>query len=136
VRATLAAAAILAAILGGGCGASSPLDAQDVQSAFKRHGLGTAIMFDKTHPSPNRTVGGISGSGGFERAVAEVTQPGTGIWDIEGTVFKDKRDADTYCRSFVATLRWCVRVRNISVMYGPRTRRRALAAIADLRGLR
>jgi hypothetical protein len=135
VRGTLAAASILAATLVVGCGATSRIDAEEVQSAFQQNGLRTAIMFDRAHPSPNETVGGIGGSGGFERVVAEVTQPGTGTWDIEGAVFKNERDAETYCRSFLVTPRSCVRVRNVSVMYGPRTRRRAKAAIADLRAL-
>ena len=135
MRARLAAASILVAILVVGCGATSRINAQEVQSAFKHHRLRTAIRFDKAHPSPDATIGGIGGSGGFERVVADVTQPGTGIWDIEGAVFKNERDAETYCRSFAATPRWCVRVRNVSVMYGPRTRRRAEAAIADLRAL-
>jgi hypothetical protein len=135
MRATLAAGVILVAILVVGCGATSRITAQEVQSAFKQHGLRTAIMFDKAHPSPDTTIGGVGGNGGFERVVAEVSQPGTGIWDIEGAVFKNERDAERYCRSFLPTPRWCVRVRNVSVMYGPRTRRRAKAAIADLRAL-
>jgi hypothetical protein len=135
VRATSAAASILVATLVVGCGAISRITAQEVQTAFRQNGLRTAIMFDKAHRSADQTVGGIGGSGGFERVVAEVTQPGTGTWDIEGAVFNNERDAETYCRSFLATPRWCVHVRNVSVMYGPRTRRRAKNAIADLRAL-
>lgn len=134
MRATVAAASILVALLVVGCGATARIDAQEVQSAFDKHGLQTAVMFDRSHPSPGKTIGGV-GSGGFERIVAEVGQPGTGVWDIEGAVFRSDRDAATYCRSFSATPRWCVRVRNVGVMYGPRTRSRAKAAIADLRAL-
>jgi hypothetical protein len=135
MRATLAAASLVGAVLAAGCGTTSRIDAQEVQSAFEQHGLRTAIMFDRAHPSPDTTIGGVGGSGGFERVVAEVTQPGTGTWDIEGAVFKNERDAEAYCRSYLPTPRACVRVRNVTVMYGPRTRRRARAAIADLRAL-
>ena len=98
-------------------------------------GLRTAIMFDRAHPSPNERIGGFGGSGGFDRAVAEVSELGTGSWDIQGAVFKNERDAETYCRSFFGSPRWCARVRNVSVMYDVRTRRRAKNAIADLRAL-